>query len=64
MSKKPYLLWAIFDHEGKPVGLAKAKTSSGAKKKYEEDTGGHRDEIYVDTITLNKKGYFSFPSLK
>jgi hypothetical protein len=61
---REFRIWAIYDYEGKVIGIAKAKTSGGARRKYEEDSGGHRDEIYVEPIQLNENGYCSFPVLR
>lgn len=61
--KQPrYKLWAVYDQEGKALALATARTEGGAKKKWEDNTGGDRSEIYVEVVDLNK-GYFPFTAL-
>jgi len=43
-------LWLILGNEELPLGISIAKTSGGAKKKYEERTGKSREHIHVERL--------------
>ena len=62
MAKSKERLWAVYNQEGQAVALTVAKTEGGAKKKWEVKTGGHRSEIYVETVNV-EDGYFGFTPL-
>ena len=62
--KQPrYKLWVVYDHESRALSLATARTEGGAKKKWEDKTGGDRGDIYVETVELDE-GFFSFTLLQ
>ena len=61
-NKKKATLWSVHDHEGRVLALAVAKTSGGAKKKWEDFTGLPRDDIHVEEIEL-EHGFCEFPAI-
>lgn len=47
-------LWVIFGGEERPLALVRAKTRSGAKKKYENSSGTSRHGLYAEVMCLEE----------
>ena len=61
--KSEIRIWVILNEEEAPVGLQLAKTSTGAKKKYEERTGNSRHGVHVEMVEWDDEGYYPFTAL-
>lgn len=61
-TKNKNKIWVIYGEEQLPLGLAVAKTESGAKLVYEKRTDSTRDGIHVEEIAFEKQ-FFRFTPL-
>jgi hypothetical protein len=50
--KNKFVLWTVYNAEEVPVAVSYAKTSSGAKARYEEATGNSRFSVHVEKMAF------------
>ena len=48
-------LWLIIGNEELPLGIAVAKTATGAKRIYSERTGKDRELLHVEELKFHKQ---------